>query len=141
MGVKRNNSKEIIFAWAGLNITGYAAEDFISIERTTPSTSSDVGAGGEVTVNSLNDRRKTITLRLQRTSKDNAALSAIFQTQELSGDIFFSPMTIKDGLGADLHTAPEAWIMSEPNADYSVETGIREWVFEAGDMKSFHGGS
>ncbi len=141
MGVKRYNPKEIVFTWAALNITGYAEEDFISIERTTEASSSSVGAGGEVTVETKNDRRKQITLRLQRSSPDNALLSTIFQAQELSGEMFLSPMTIKDGLGNDLHVAPEAWIMDEPDADYSAESGTREWVFEAGNMKSFHGGS
>ena len=50
-------------------------------------------------------------------------------------------MTIKDGLGNDLHVAPEAWIMDEPDAGYSTDAGIREWVFEAAKMTSFHGGS
>lgn len=141
MGAKRYNSKEIIFTWAALNIKGFAAENFISIERVTEAATSSVGAGGEVTVETLNDRRKKITLRLFRTSTDNALLSTIFQAQELSGEIFFAPMAIKDGLGNDLHVAPEVWIMDEPDAEYSAESGIREWVFEAANMKSFHGGS
>lgn len=141
MGAKRHNPKEIIFTWAGLNITGYAADSFISIERTAEATSSSVGAGGEVTAETINDDRKTITLSLQRTSPDNAALSTIFQAQRLSGEIFIAPMTVKDGLGNDLHVAPEAWIMDEPDAEYGAETGVREWVFEAANMKSFHGGS
>lgn len=141
MGVKRYNPREMIFTWAALNIKGFAAEDFISIERTTEASTSSVGAAGEVTVETTNDKRKTITLRLQRTSADNLLLTTIFQAQEISGEIFIAPMTIKDGLGNDLHVAPEAWIMDEPDADYTAESGIREWVFEASNMKSIHGGS
>ncbi len=141
MGVKRYNPKAIIFTWAALEFKGFAAENFISIERTTEAASSTVGAGGETTVETLNDRRKQITLRLTRSSPDNGKLSAIFQTQQLTGDIFIAPMTIKDGLGNDLHVAPEAWIMDEPDAEYTAESGIREWVFEAANMKSVHGGS
>lgn len=141
MGTKRHNPAEIIFTWASLNFKGFAVESFVALERTADATSSSVGAGGEVTVEKINDKRKKVTLRLTRTSPDNAVLSTIFQTQETTGDIFIAPMTIKDGLGSDLHVAPEAWIMREPDPEYTAESGISEWVFEAASMKSFHGGS
>ncbi len=141
MGTSRHNPGEISFTWAALNFTGMADDDFISIERTTEATSSSVDARGNVVVQTINDDRKQITLRLIRNSKDNAILSGIYQTQRTTGNVLIAPMTIKDGLGQDLHVAPEAWIMNEPNADYGAETGIREWVFEAAKMTSFHGGS
>ena len=141
MALKLYNPKEVIFTFAGLSLKGFTDEDFISIERTTEANTSSVGAGGEVTINIGNDDRKTITLRLQQTSPDNALLSAIFQTQRLAGTPLISPMAIKDGLGNDLHTAAEAWIMNEPDADYGTESGQREWVFEAAKMVSIHGGS
>lgn len=141
MSAKRHNPADIIFTWAGLNFEGYAADNFISIVRTTPANSSSAGANGEVTIEGSNDKRKQITLRLQRTSKDNAALSTIFQAQELSRKVFAAPLTIKDGLGADLHVSPEAWIMTEPDPEYGLETGELEWIFEVKTMKSFNGGS
>lgn len=141
MGAKRHNPNEIIFTWASLTFNGFASENFISVERTSDSASSSVGAGGEVTVETINDKRKQVTLRLTRTSKDNALLSSILQTQDTTGEIFIAPMTVKDGLGADIHIAPEAWIMKEPDPEYSAEAGINEWIFTAANMKSFHGGS
>lgn len=141
MGAKQYNPNEMIFTFAGLSIKGFANENFISIERTTEAASSSVGAGGEVTVEVINDDRKQVTLTLQRTSKDNALLTALFRAQRLANQVLFSPLTVKDGLGNDLHTAPEAWIMDEPDADYGAESGTREWVFEAAKMVSIHGGS
>lgn len=141
MGAKQYNPNEMIFTFAGLSIKGFSNENFIAIARTTPATSDSVGAGGEVTVEIINDNRKQITLTLQRTSKDNALLTVLFQAQRLADQVLFSPLTVKDGLGNDLHTAPEAWIMNEPDADYGAESGTREWLFGAADMKSIHGGS
>lgn len=141
MATKIYNPKQISFVWASVSYKGFAADDFISIERTTPATSSSVGAGGEVTVEGSNDKRKQITLILTRSSKDNAILTAIFQLQEETGNIFIAPMTVKDELGDDLHVAPEAWIMNEPNAGYGASSGDLEWVFEVAKMPSIHGGS
>lgn len=141
MAAKQYNPNEMIFTFAGLSIKGFSNETFIAIERTTDGSSSSVGAGGEVTVEIKSDDRKQITLTLQRTSKDNALLTAVWQTQRLTGEVLFSPMTIKDGLGNDLHTAPQSWLMNEPNADYGAESGTREWLFEAAKMVSIHGGS
>lgn len=140
MGTKRHNPGQIIFAWAGLNIRGYAAEGFITINRTSEATQSSVGANAEVTVEVIPDDRKRITLRLQRSSDDNKALTKIFQAQRTSGDVFFSPLLIEDPNVGDKHVAPTCWIMDEPDPEYSAQVGISEWVFEAANMQSFHGG-
>ncbi len=141
MALKLYNPNEVIVSFAGLSITGFTNEDFISVERTTEANSSGVGVGGEVTINISSDNRKTVTLRLQQTSADNALLSGIFNVQRLAGTPLISPIAIKDGLGNELHTAPEAWIMNEPDADFGPEAGQREWVIECANMKSFIGGS
>lgn len=139
MALSQYNPKEVIVTFAGLSIKGFTDEDFVSVERTTEANSSSVGANGEVTVNISNDDRKMITLRLRQLSGDNALLSGIFNTQRIAGTPLISPIAIKNGLGIELHTAPEAWIKNEPDADFGNEAGQREWVIEAANMKSFGG--
>lgn len=142
MATKRYNPRAITFSWAALNITGYIGDgDHIELERRSDGTQSSVGAGGEVTVETINDKRMLVRLRLQRSHKDNGKLSAIHQVQQETGDVLIAPMAVKDESGSDLHVAPEAWIMRAPDPVYGQQSGQLEWVFEAANMKSYSGGN
>ncbi|NIR31648.1 MAG: DUF3277 family protein [Gammaproteobacteria bacterium] len=143
MGAKRYSGKEITFIFGTVQVKGYARDQsFIAIEGQADAIELELDVSGEPTFRFLNDNSKRITLRLARPSGDNAALTAIYQTQKQTGEIFIAPLTVKDEFGSDIHNAKEAVLAREPNPEFAAgSAGVAEWVFLTGDMNMGHLGS
>lgn len=143
MGAKRYSGKEITFIFGTVPIKGYARDQsFISIEGLADAIDMEMDVSGEPTFIFANNNGKRVTLRLARPSGDNGALTAIYQAQKQTGEIFIAQLTVKDEFGSDIHNAKEAALVREPNPEFSAgSAGVAEWVFLTGDMNMGHLGS
>ena len=128
-----------VFSFAGLNITGFAPDTYISVERNEDAFTLVVGASGEATRSHNRNRSGTVTLTLMASSLSNDALSAIAVADELSG-AGVSALFLKEANGTTLVMASNAWIRKLPTVDRAKEAGTAEWVFECEDLSIFVGG-
>lgn len=141
MTTKLNNPKKFAFVFAGI-IVENLAEDGIKISRETEPFTDSVSLTGEVTREQTNDDRATIEVAIPRSDTvANAALSAVHNADKLSGNgSGIAPLSVRNELGGDVHTAPEAWIMAPPDPEYSAATSVNVWKFRCANLVSHFGG-
>jgi len=140
MAAKTYSPKKVSITVAGVIITGYADGTFVSVERAADAFTKVVGSDGEVGRVHSADRSGKITITLQQTSESNDVLSALQIADEttLTGKF---PVVVKDTNGTSLYMAGDAWIMKNPNAEYSNGMSTREWSIECADLVAFAGGN
>ena len=128
-----------VLSFAGLNITGFAPDTYISVERNEDAFTLVVGASGEATRSHNRNRSGLVTVTLMASSQSNDALSAIAVADEISGS-GLSVLLLKEAHGTTLVSASNAWIKKLPVVDRAKEAGTVEWVFECEDLSIFVGG-
>lgn len=132
----------VIVTFATLRIQGFAEGTFLNIERVSDLYTWKVGADGEVARSKSLDRRRLARLTLMQSSDSNDTLSGIVHLGERApngADV--APFTVKDLSGRTVFEDPLAFIMRDPNVEFGVEVGPREWVFALPDPQWFTGGN
>lgn len=140
MAVKTYSPKEVSVIVAGTQISGFAEDTFINVERDSDAFTKIVGADGEVSRSASADLSGTITITLMGTSASNDILSALAAVDQLSLSGEF-PVLIKDNQGSTLHTAPSAWIQKMASKEYGAEVGDTEWILQCSELLEFVGGN
>lgn len=125
-------------------ISGYQEGTFIEVSRDANAFEKAVGADGEVTRIRNRNRAGSIKITLQQGSNANALLSALADTDELTG-LGVIPLTLMDMSGAapkSVAATPYAWIRKKPNMTFSGnKEEAREWIFDCGTLEHFIGGN
>lgn len=120
-------------------VGGFADGTFITVERSTPTWSKQIGASGESVRIKSNDRSGKITLTLQQTSLSNDVLDGYRMADELKNAGKF-PFIMNEAGGASLAEGTETWVLQPPNLEYGKDLGTRQWVLETGDLFMAIGG-
>ncbi len=140
MSVKTYDPKAVEIIFAGIPIEGFADGTFITVTRDNPSFNSLVGSDGEGARALTNDKSGTVTLTLLQTSVTNAALSAVINLDENTGD-GVAPLLIKDNSGTTLSSAETAWLEKPADVEYGREIANREWTIKTDSLEIVHGGN
>lgn len=140
MGFKTYDAKQVVVSYAGFTLSGFAEGTKVTVEYDEDAWTKQVGVDGEVTRSKSNNRAGRVTVQLMQSSDSNQILSSLAEADRLS-NAGAVPLMIKDNSGNSLHTAENAWIMKIPSAEYGVEAGPREWVFDCGTIVSNIGGN
>jgi hypothetical protein len=112
--------------------SGSAAEG-ITIEPVGDKNSMTIGADGSVSHSLSASSAQTVTVRLLKTSPDNALLQDMFNFQTESALTHgFNVITLRDIARGDFLTLTEVAFANESSLTYATEAGINEWVFNAG---------
>ncbi len=138
--LKTYDANEVSVIVGSRVILGFIQGDAVTVVRESDSFSDNVGLDGEVTRSANKDKRGTITLTLQQSSNDNDFLSALSQTDELSG-LGVVPVLIRDANGTSLYESAEAWIMKPADGSKSQESGERAWIVRCAKLAMFSGGN
>lgn len=140
MSVKTYSPKAVSVIVAGMQITGFAEDSFVSVERDSDAFTKTVGADGEVSRSASADLSGTITITLQSTSDSNEILSALSLADQVSLSGEFTVL-IKDNSpgGTSLHTSPSAWIQKVATKEYGAEVGDVEWLLQCAQLVEFVG--
>lgn len=137
---KTYNGKKVAVIWGTIIFQGLAQDgDAISVAYDEDHVTKDVGLDGEVAWAMNANRTGKITVRLMATSLTNQLLSAAKELDALNGTAVY-PFIVKDASGLDIHFAKESRILKTPDSSYSKEIGVREWVFDCGQLISNPGG-
>lgn len=116
----------------GLEISGFADGESITIEPASALYKKTVGLNGNVSRSRLNDSTAKVTLKLKQTASDNAKLLA-FQVADAAGNSGIVPLVITDLSGAEIFMTAHAWVETPPKQSFAREEGSRDWVFDCGE--------
>ena len=139
MATRNYDPKKVYPSFNGLQLSGFAGDEFVSIEHNADRFSMDVGGHGDVTRVKSHDNTAAATVRLQAGSPINAALAAFAAADKRDGSgkgVF----QMKDGNGTTLVLGEDAWIRRIPNIARGTAGPIMEWVFDIADLDVLIGG-
>lgn len=139
MAFNNYDPQKVTLSFAGIIVTGFAADTFISIERTEDSFSMDVGSQGDVTRVRSRDRTGSVTFTLQAGATVNQLLSSQQQLDELTG-AGTGPMQMKDLNGTTLCTAAISWLRRPANVERASGPSNNEWVLDCETLTMNVGG-
>jgi len=121
-------------------IEGGIEGDFVGVARDEESFSyqPDINGGGTRSKNP--NKAGKITIRIKSSSPSNAVLSSLQNADELNGSGIVTAL-VKDNSGNDLHGAESAYVIKPADANYSKESGEREYVLQCEHLKMYNGGN
>jgi hypothetical protein len=132
MALTKYDPALVVVTFAGI-ITGYAKGAMIKAGRAEDTWKLVVGADGLPCRVRNRNASGRCTLTLMQTSPSNLILSALATLDEQTG-AGVVPFMLKDLGGAELMSAPEAWLTKPADKDYGEDLGTREWVIEFGEL-------
>ena len=119
--------------------TGFGDGSAVIVARVTEAATMIIGSTGEGHHNLINDQSGTITVRIDRSSSENAFLSALSVLQELSGAGEVA-ITYEDINGGDVHSALSCRLQKMPDGDYTNDMGGLDYVFNCLQLDMWYGG-
>jgi hypothetical protein len=139
-GLTNYHTDQVTLSWNNINITGYASDTFIEVERDEDGFTSYVGSLGDVCRTRNLNRMGKITVTLMASAPVNDQLAAAAQLDEDSG-LDYGPIQVKDLNGTMRADGAEAWIMKRPKIDRAKESGTVQWVFSVAYLNMYEGGN
>lgn len=140
--LRRYSLAECVVTVNGIPIEGFQADDAVTYSPNSPLNESEVGADGEVTRSTNQDRSGTITFFLKASSQSNNVFNAFMQAAKAGlgiGDVF-SVMVNNLGSG-DKIIAPQTWIEQEPDVAIGRTDYDKEWLCRTANAVVTHGGA
>lgn len=134
------HTDQVVLTWNGINITGYANDTFVEVEREEDSFTTYVGALGDVCRTKNLNRLGKITVTLMASAPVNDLLAAQAQDDEDNG-LSFGPIQVKDLNGNMRANGAEAWVMKRPKIERAKESGSIQWVFVVASLNVTEGGN
>ena len=132
---------QVVVTIGGVIVTGFSDGDSIIARMAEDKYFTRVGTDGGVARARNASAMGEIEIKLLQTSGANAALSALFNTDDLvNGGLAVIPVSVVDGSGASLAAASQAWVKSIPEMVLGKEVSERTWILSCADLRMFHGG-
>lgn len=108
------------------------ADEGIDIEMAGDKNTMMIGADGEGMHSLHADKSGTITIRLLKTSPQNAKLQAMYDAQALSAAVWgLNTIVIRQIQSGDITTARECAFKRKPTLTYKKDGDFMEWVFDS----------
>jgi Protein of unknown function (DUF3277) len=118
-----------------------AAEEGITIERTTDKNVMTIGADGTGMHSLVADDSCKVTVRLLKTSPLNAVLQGAFDAQSISSALWgINTFVIIDSARGDYTAVQQAAFKKAATITYAKEGGMMEWEFDGIQVNSILGG-
>ena len=130
-----------VIAVGGVELSGLADGDVLTIEPNGEAFNITVGADGTVARASTGNSLFKIGLSLLQTSPYNAKLSQIYLSDTGSPTGLVYPFLFKDLNGLDVFTSPAFWVNSVPKVGRGNKINNHEWPCYAAMGKLFLGGN
>lgn len=139
MGFGPYSPADVIVAWNGVQLLGYANDTFVTVARAEDGFTTVVGAGGDVVRTQNLNRMGTVTVTLLEESPSNAYLTTAALQDELFG-LSRGPLLVKNIRGTLICTADVSWIKKIADVEYAKESGQRQWAFDCASLIFAGGG-
>lgn len=127
------SSRDVVVAYGGQTLEGFAPDSFVSLSFNVDRTDEEVGADGNVAVSFTPDRTGACTLSFQQNSPANDILADVIAQQELRGKVVRANLTIADPSGAVFAELINCHIKTTPEVvlGSSASGQNRDWTFFA----------
>lgn len=127
----------VTVTWGDFSLTG--GLESIKVSRAEDAFTYHVAADGTVTRVRNNNRMGSVELVYGQNAPALDVLSAQAQLDEASGTAV-RPITVKDGSGRSIATAPGAWIKKTSDAEYQKEGTTRTFTLDCDQLTHTLGG-
>jgi hypothetical protein len=118
--------------WAGIDMTGFAPDTYITVSRNSPNSNSSVGADGSVGLTKVADKTGTVEVTLMQTSATHRYLSAVQAAQDVDdANLVRGNMSIIDPSGGFICIAQGVHIMQPPEVSLGSDQNPKTWTFFA----------
>lgn len=108
------------------------AEEGITIEMAGDKNTMTIGADGEGMHSLHADKSGTITVRLLKTSPQNAKLQAMYSAQTLASQLHGQNIiTVRNPASGDMTVGRSCAFKRKPTLNYAKEGDMVEWVWDA----------
>lgn len=137
---KTYDPQGVILTFGHVQVLGYAAGEFISVERAEDSFTVESGAAGDTVRVKNRSKIGTVKVVLLAASLTNESLSAIAKEDEL----FLTgvrALMMKNLNGTTLVQSANSWIRKLPALPFSDGVDNREWNFDCASLQIDVGGS
>jgi hypothetical protein len=116
--------------------SGFAEDDFMSVEGESDTVADVSGADGEVAISRSNDHRATVTITLLQTALANQGLSVLSNLTRTSPNMVGAvvPFLARDQNGTSLYTAKDSWVMKPPDAAFGRTAKERAWPIRCANL-------
>jgi len=137
------NPDQVTVYIGGALLGGFASGDeVISVEPMSQAFEDEVGIDGEVARSRVSDRRLKITVRLLQTSKSNAVLSSMLESDRNSANgEGVGAALVQDNSGGSIVNGAQSWIVGHPKQVYGRTAKELEWEFRVADGDQKEGGN
>lgn len=109
-----------------------AADEGITVAMVDDKNTLTTGAGGEGMHSLHAGKAGTVTVRLLKTSKTNAALMQMYNLQTSNPALHgINTITVRDTHRGDVVVARECAFKKAPDLNYAKDGGMNEWVFDS----------
>jgi len=120
-----------------LTIKGFADGTFCEMQRSTPRTTTVVGAKGDVGITKVADHTGTVVLTLLQNSPTNQYLSAIVNAEDTRDELYRADMVIEDKSGSVLAIAHFCHIQEPAPIILGDGQNAKVWTFFSENVKYF----
>lgn len=108
-----------------------SAKEGISVTQNEPINTMYIGADGEGMHSLKSNKSGTVTIRLMRTSPQNAQLQLMYNAQTISSSLHGNNViTIRDKGNSEICVCRGCAFQKVADRNYGEEAGIQEWVFD-----------
>lgn len=125
-GIYTYNPKDISIALGMHAVSGYADDNFVTIDASGEGISKKVGCDGEIVRNVNPDDTCVVKLVLLKSSATNDWLQKKY-AQDIKDGTGTFPIIVKDNKGGEKFTTEAAWVTKHPSRGYGKEAGNIEW--------------
>jgi hypothetical protein len=127
--MKNYHPQKVSCSLGGLLIaSGWAEDEFITLEWEADAVTDVVGVDGEVSASVSNDARSTLTLKLMHTSDENQKLEQLYNLRKRGGgSVGVFPVLLRDNETGETVSSPDAYLMRPPDISYGAQASAREW--------------
>lgn len=122
----------VIMSFGYHEVSGFASDSFITIEKNGDGVTSEQGVDGEVARSIDPVTTYKVKISLMQTSDSNKFFEEQYKMDQETGE-GIAPILIKDITGNTLFQAAESWVMKPTSRSYGKATANRDWEFETGD--------
>ncbi|MND61436.1 hypothetical protein D3C80_526950 [compost metagenome] len=121
-------------------LSGFSEDSIVTIEQMQEKYTLYTGADNTGTRVFNASKSATLTIPLQQTSVSNDILSLLFANDDQTSRGLFS-IQVKDTSGRSAYFSDDAYVAVVPAAGFANTMQTREWVIQAFNLDSFHGGN
>lgn len=134
---------DVSVTFAGVNISGFSADNVVRINRVDPLYTSKRAFDGSVAVTQQRYSTWQVEIFLAQSSESNDFLNGV---QKLLYEnniklLQYLPLIIKDGSGNTMFFAKDVWIERLPEVDFGQSLSNRQWIFMCNDVECLIGGN